>query len=472
MKVKNKSFSGGYTFNLEGKPQDRVVELETPSKVVVPLKQGFGREVEPNVEPGEEVKAGQIIGRDDESLSTPIQATVSGTVTEITDLPSNRRAVVIESDGTDDWQQLEDHSSNWNNLSAEEIEELLYTSGVTSLDNQGIPTRYKSSSISKDEVEHIIIEGTESNPYNLSLSALLEENKLSQFVDGLQILHKVFPQAKVHVTINENRQQLIKELSDSAGNYDWIQLYSSAPKYPQGKDEILVPTILGDDYKVRASVASYGVIVLKVQTILHIYDAVVEGKPLIERMVSLAGEGWQENIHLKVRIGTSIEAIMKNYSGSDNQRLIIGNLLTDKSIADYEIPVDRTFDNLNAIPEQEVGEPFAFARPGAQKYSYSNSFLSALLSEVSSKCDTNVHGEERACIFCGYCEDACPVDIIPHLVERYTAQSSVDEELIRYGIFDCIECNLCTFVCPSKRPVGKHIKQGKQFLLNKGYVVK
>lgn len=473
MKVKNNSFSGGYTFNLEGKPQAEVVQQEIPSQVVIPLKQGFSKEVEPIVESGEEVKAGQIVGRDDTSLSTPVHASVTGTVKEIIELPSNYRGVVIESEGTADWERLEGHTSDWTSLSAKEVEELLYTSGVTALDNQGIPTSYKSSSISKDEVKHVIIEGVESDPYNLSLSALLNDGKLSQFAEGVRILRKVLPlQVKIHLAINKNRRKLINELSDLLGDYEWVQLHSMDSKYPQGKDEVLVQTILGGDHTVGSSVTKLGAIVLKMQTLLHVYDAVAKGKPLIERTVALSGTGWKQNLHFKVRIGTSVESIMGKYLDTGDQRLISGNLLTEEAINNYNIPVDRTFANLNAIPESEGRELFAFARPGAKKYSYSNTFLSALFSNLERFCDTNIHGEERPCISCGYCKEACPEEIIPHLLDHYTAKSDVVDELIRYGIFDCIECNLCTFVCPSKRPLGKHIKQGKQFLKNKGYAVK
>jgi Na(+)-translocating NADH:ubiquinone oxidoreductase A subunit len=475
MKVKNNSFSGGYTFNLEGKPQDKVVEMEIPSKVVIPLKQGLSQEVEAIVEPGEEVKAGQIIAEDDSSISTPVHASVNGTVKEIIELSSkgNIKAVIIESDGTYGWEAMEGHTSDWTSLSASEVSELLYTSGVTALDNQGIPTEYNSSPIAKGDLDHVIIKGVEANPYNLSLSALLKEGKLSQFADGLRILRKILPsKTKVHVAINKNRRKLIKELNNLVGSYNWVEVYDIDPKYPQGIDKVLVPTILGEDYTVRSSVEKLGVTVLRMQTILNVYDAVVKGKALIERIISLSGPGWKENIHLQVRAGTPVEAIVNKYAKPGDYRIVYGNLLTDKSITDYEIPVDKTFENLNAISEEESRELFAFAKAGARKYSYSNAFLSALFTKLSKACNAKVNGEARPCISCGYCEEACPAGIIPHLIDHYTAKRSVEDELIKYGIFDCMECNLCTFVCPSKRALGKHIKQGKQFLMNKGYAVK
>ncbi|SJZ95085.1 4Fe-4S dicluster domain-containing protein [Selenihalanaerobacter shriftii] len=473
MKAKNKSFSGGYTFNLEGKSQSKVVELEVPSKVIIPLKQGFSREVKPKVKRGQEVKAGQIIGRDDNSISTPVHASVNGTVKEVVELSSKGKAVIIESDGTTDWEPIEGNNSGWTSLSAAEIEELLYTSGVTSLGNQGIPTRYKSSPISTDDVKHVIIKGAESEPYNLLLSALLNDGKVSKFVEGLEVLQKVLPQAKFHVVINKNRQGIIKELSSVAGSYNWLQLYAVAPKYPQNNDKVIAQTVLGKSDTVKGSLTKHGVITLDMQAALHVYNAVIEGKQLIEQIVALSGLGWKENISLKVRNGTSVSFIMRNYlDAAEDQRVIPNNLLTEEAITDYETPVDRTFVNLNAIPEGDERELFAFLRPGRKRYSYSNVFLSALLPKLNKLCDTNVHGEGRPCISCGYCEETCPVDIVPHIVDHYTAKNNVDDELIRYGIFDCIECNLCTFVCPAKRPLGQHIKQGKQFLMNKGYAVK
>ncbi|MBS4020803.1 MAG: 4Fe-4S dicluster domain-containing protein [Dethiobacter sp.] len=460
----NKTFSGGYHFKFEGYPRAEVVEMEIPSTVIIPLKQGCGNEVKPVVKQGDKVEAGQIIGKDAEGIAAPVHASVSGEVVSLDQIKYPRgvvNSIVIESDGTKRWEPLAGRQADWTKLSVPQIEELLYTSGVTSLDSQGIPTNREGSPLSARDVKHLIVNAVEADPYNLSLTVLLAEERLVQFLEGLMILQKMMPGAKIHLAVNSNRKELLAQFDELTRENQLLELYPLSPKYPQGNDEVLMKAILGGNYA-NASAAS---VVLTVQTVLQARDAVVDGKPLIERMVALSGPGWEHNLHLKVRVGTPIQSITAKYLKKTGlQRLVPNNLLTNVAISDL-LPVDRTFDNLNAIPENTNRALFSFLRLGAKKSSYSKAFLSAALPMLEKTCDTNVHGEARACIFCGYCEEVCPVEIIPHLLDKYVKSNIIDEQLIRYGIFSCVECNLCSYVCPSKIHLAWNIKAGQQMLI-------
>jgi Na+-translocating ferredoxin:NAD+ oxidoreductase RnfC subunit len=87
---------------------------------------------------------------------------------------------------------------------------------------------------------------------------------------------------------------------------------------------------------------------------------------------------------------------------------------------------------------------------------------------LRKKIDTNIHGEERACLSCSFCAEVCPVGILPNLLHRYVQRDIIDESLLRFGIFKCIDCNLCTYVCPSKIPVSSLLKKGKELLIEEG----
>ena len=177
-----KRFPRGYEFkNFEGQPEKKLAQVQIPAKVTIPLRQGFGDEVAPLIEPGQKIAAGQVIGRDDESISSPVHSSVNGKVVQIKKINYLGRetgAVVIESDGTDDWQRLKGHSSGWKGLSAEKIDELIYLSGAGSCGKAGIPTNFNSSVIAPKEVENVIIQGVGSETYNLSLDVLLEKQTL------------------------------------------------------------------------------------------------------------------------------------------------------------------------------------------------------------------------------------------------------------------------------------------------------
>ncbi|MFU8793834.1 MAG: 4Fe-4S dicluster domain-containing protein [Dethiobacteria bacterium] len=455
-----KTFHGGYHFNCEGKPQEKVIESDLPLKAIIPLKQGFGREVKSLVAEGDKVKAGQIIGRDDHGISSPVHASVNGTVESLVKLESSAgliNAVVINADANPDWQPLAGHNRNWQSLTQEEIETLLYSSGVTSLDSKGIPTRFKTSSIVNSGVNDLIIRGTEDSPYNPSLSALLAGERCNHFVEGIQILQKIMPQANVHLAINSNRRELNRELLQKTEALKWLTFYSLSPRYPQGNDRVLTGTILGSRNENFADAER--VVVLSAGTVLQVHDAVVEGKPLIETIIALCGPGWKENFHIRVRIGTPIDTITGSYLDQTNAdwMIIPNNPMTSGAIADLSLPVDRIINSLTAVS-------------GNIKNRSSWSLLSAVSSLKGRSCCPNVYGEVKSCIFCGYCEEVCPVGLIPHLLDKHARRNLISKDLINYGILNCVECNLCSYVCPSKIPVARHIKLGQQKLIDYGYI--
>jgi Na+-translocating ferredoxin:NAD+ oxidoreductase RnfC subunit len=476
MIIRKRGFSGGYRFrNFRGEPQKKLVDAQIPDKVIIPLRQGFGNEVPPVVEKGEKVRAGQIIGIDDDSISTPVHSSVNGVVDEIVDLrhpDGDRKALVINSDGTSDWQQLKGGTSrgeaggvtDWKKYSRDQIEEKLYLSGATSLGRSGIPTRYKSSVIAPSDVEHLVIHGIGSEVYHSSLLPFLEGDMLEHFVEGVRILKTVLRNASVHVALNRLFRSFINLVHDKVKGYEWLKLYSIEPRYPQERDELLISTLFGSDYPYGYFSANIGIIVFDIQTVLHVYDAVAQGKPLIERIVALCGPEFFDNLYLNVRLGASIDDIagsrVKNPEGC---RYIVNKPLTGSSLSDFLIPIDRTVDSVTALSEGSSGEFVGFAKPGFTKDSYTRTFASSFLN-LKRSIDTNLHGEKRPCIFCGFCEDVCPVAIVPHLIYRNVEHDNIDERLIEYKIFKCIDCNLCTYVCPSKIQVAHYIKDGKDKL--------
>ena len=312
---KYKTFPRGYEFkNFEGQPEGKLTQIELPLRVTIPLRQGFGNEVAALVACDQKVSAGEIIGRDDESVSSPVHSSVNGRVVKIEKIDFLGRktgAVVIESDGRRDWQRLQGHSSNREDLSPEKIGELIYLSGVSSSGRAGIPTGFNSSVIAPKEVENVIIQGIESEVHNLSSAVILKDEKLNQFVQGVKVLKKVMAGARFHVALNKSHKALIKKISGSLSESDSIEICGIEPKYPLNYDEILVPFLLCKQFPYGYSAANAGVIVLDIQTILHVYEAVAEGKSLIERTVALCGAGFTENPCVKVRVGTCLEHVIK-----------------------------------------------------------------------------------------------------------------------------------------------------------------
>lgn len=468
-----RTFKGGYKFkNFEGIPKDALEIPDIPLKVTIPLRQGFGCECDCLTGVGEKVSAGQIIGNSEKGISSPVHSTINGIVREIKRVNYFKRdclMVTIEGDSTPEYQKVPGHSLNWQNLSDEELEKTLYLSGVTALDREGIPTRFRSSIIKPQDVKSLIIHGVDSEPYNISHAVLLQGKNTFNLVEGIKILHRIMAKARVYLALNSGNKKILEEILKLTCGLDWLEVSPLEPKYPQGYDEILVPTLLGEDFPYGYSAANIGIVILNFQVVLQAYEAVAEGKPFIERAIALCGPAFKEPTHIKARIGTALKDIVSaRIKSGITPRYILNGLLTGALLNDLSLPIEKTYSRIIALPENKKREFISFMRPGFKSDSYSNAFLAKFLPGAKKSCDTNSHGEQRPCISCGYCEDVCPVGIIPHLLSRHVQRNIVDETLMNLRIFNCIECGLCSYVCPSKIALAKHIKDGQDRLTIQG----
>lgn len=473
MITRTRTFRGGYKFiNFDGQPKDILEEAAIPRQAAIPLRQGFGGEGNCLVEPGQRVQAGQIISSNEHNVSSPVHASISGVVKEVKRVNYFKRdclMVYIEGDGAADYQRTAGAANKWEALSPEELEKRIYLSGVTALDREGIPTRFHSSVIHPEEVENIIVHGVGSEPYNISSSYLLQGRSMLNLIEGIKILHKIMPRSQVYLALNSRRKKILEEIDKLTINLNWLEVYPLEPKYPQGYDEMLVPTILRQRFPYGYSAANIGAVILNLQAVLQVYEAVVEGKPLLERTVALCGPAFKEPLHLKVRIGTPLRDIVSSrVKEGITARFVLNGILTGWELKDLSLPVDRAYSQIIGIPENREREFLSFLRPGLRRDSYSRAFLAKCFPRAKKTCDTNKHGEERPCISCNYCEEVCPVSIIPHLLYKYVKSNIIDETLMNLHIFDCIECGLCSYVCPSKIPLARYIKEGQEKLSIQG----
>ncbi|MFH1776847.1 MAG: 4Fe-4S dicluster domain-containing protein [Candidatus Omnitrophota bacterium] len=461
-----KSFSGGYRFrNFKGQPENRCVELALPKKVSIPLTPGFAALLEPKVKVNDRVFAGEIIARNDFSVSSPVHYSINGKVTAIevkSYFKQEVTMIVIEGDGGASVQRIEGCLAQWDKLSAEKIEELLYKSGVTALD-QGIPTRFKSSLIMPADVEDLIIHGTGSDVYNSSLELFIDGGNLFHFVEGIKILKKIMPRARVQLVLNSEKQDIIEKIRKITRQLDEFEIIPVIAKYPQGRDKMLIHTVLNKKCPAGYSIANMGIVVLTIPTVWSVYEATAEGRPLIERVIALSGPGFKENLHLKIRIGTALEDILKNRLKNERVKIILNSLLGGVELPDWSLPIDHTAAQLIAIPEEKERKFFAAISPQIKTDSYSRTFFSCG-EKIPT---TSLTAAQRPCIQCGYCLEVCPVKIMPLFLYRQ-ANLPVNEELKGYGIFDCIDCNLCTYVCPAKIPLAEKIAEAKKRLIENG----
>ncbi len=488
---KVKSFKGGFVFaNLQGEPTASIDNQNVPEEVVIPLKQGGGSEVKSIVKSGETVKAGQIIAIDETSLSSPVHATISGTVIDCernitygsksSENENSVASVVIRADGQESFLSLNDIIPDADISSIEGVFDAIYFSGVSSLGTSGIPTPHNSSSINPDDVKNIIINGTTSEPFSLP-SDLFSESSRLPIVIGINILHFLFPDAVLDIAVDSKKKEIMYGLfnlltssEDEIKNAPYadkkflktVLIHPLKSKYPQGDESLLVETILGDIPvpKGEFSAIDYGALILDIQDVIAVYEAVIKSKPLIGTVISLGGPGFKVNQGLRVRIGTSISDVLKDRLRSDMKlRIILNSVMGGEVVENLDLPVTSSIKSIIAIPENRDQEFLTFLRPGVNRGSFSNTFLSSVFRGFKRRIDTNLHGELRACIACNYCEYVCPVKILPFLISKY-ATHDMAEDTLRLNVLECIECGLCSYVCPSKIPIVDHIRQCKQEL--------
>ncbi len=478
---KRKTFKGGYTFRTPKITfSERVETLSIPERVVIPLSLRFSSKITPLVQKGDKVQAGQIIARDDETVSTPAIASVNGIVEDIRQIDCHYgkvAAVVIRSDGSSEYKAVEGATENFEKLSSEKINEILYLSGVTALGKSGIPTSFKSSPVQPKSINNLIVTTFGTGPFSPDQKILLKGSE-DRLYKGISILKKAFPDINVTIVLDskdkvfqEEMINIIKRSNSSAKTSEWIFIQPLDKKYPQESEDMLARTILDEKVPIGGFGVDVGTLMLGTHEILRVYDAVVEGKPLIENTISLSGSACKEGKYINLRVGTSIEnAIEGNIKENIEGRIIFGGTMSGLVQKDLSMPVGRSIGHITVLEEYKEKEFLAFMRPGLDRDSYSNAFLSAVVPCAKSEYNTNMHGEGRPCVQCGYCDEVCPVGIYPHLLSKHI-KHDICEETEQLGIFECIDCGLCSYVCPCKIPLTDHITKGKRTLIEEGCTV-
>lgn len=317
--------------------------------------------------------------------------------------------------------------------------------------------------IEPSKVKNILVTMVETEPYNLSNVLLLKSNQKLVFFDGLKQIHESYKQAKITLVIGENQTDLIQIIAGETIDSSWLEVVTITAKYPANLKELAIPTVLGKKYPVGYSPAQIGVLYLTTSQVIVVGESLKLNKLSDSILVALAGTGWKENITIQVPVGTPIESIKKAYLADGEVRVLKNSILTSNNIKDDAV-VDYDVSVLVALPEDRKRQSLFFLRAGKDADSYSRSFISSLMPKAKLKSTTSLNGERRPCVSCTYCQEVCPVGLYPQLLHKHVDKKLINKRLAEYKIFDCIECGLCDYVCPSKIEVSSDIKKGKILL--------
>lgn len=398
-----------------------------PDRLVIPLSQHIGDGAEALVKVGDRVLKGQMIARPNGYISAPVHAPTSGTVTAIGDFPVphpsalNASCVVIDSDGEDraidSGLQIEDIFS----ADPASIRRKIRQAGIVGLGGAGFPTSVKLNPGPDREVDLLVINAAECEPF-ISCDEALMCCRTQDVIDGIRIMRHALSARQAVIGIEDNMPNAIECLQkglEQSGQTD-IRLIAIPTIYPAGGEKQLIYSLTGLQVPSQELPVTLGIVCQNVGTAAATARALLHGEPLISRVITVTGSGVQQPANLEVRIGTPISELVEQCGGytSDVNRLIMGGPMMGINLPDDSLPVTKTTNCLLAAGSQEVPAP-----PAA-----------------------------HACIRCGECAEVCPALLLPQQLYWYAHARNFDK-IQDYNLFDCIECGCCAAVCPSHIPL-------------------
>lgn len=437
MVIEPKSFKGGVDpghYKLTGhKP---VEQATAPEKVYIPLHQHIGAPCEPLVEKEEEVKLGQKIGEGQGFVSAPVHASVSGKVIDITDythpLGTDAPAIIIENDGQDELHPDVKAKGNLEDLTADDLKEIIKEAGIVGMGGATFPTHVKLSPPDDKPIDTIIINGAECEPFLTSDHRSMIEHP-EDLVYGVKAIMKTVNCKSAFIGIEENKPDAIEELSKLVEGEQNIEIAKLEVKYPQGAEKQLIKTVLDREVPSGGLPMDVGCIVSNTGTTIAIARAIKEGMPLYDRIVTVTGPGTIEPKNLMVRIGTLASDIITDCGGitEDTRKVIMGGPMMGMAQPTPHFPVIKGTSGVVLLTDNEV-----------------------------------ILHEEGPCISCGRCLDACPIRLLPNKIAEFNENQQY-EDAEEFNTLDCIECGSCTFICPARRLLLHHIRQAKDQIMAK-----
>ena len=405
-------------------------QVSLPQRFVIPLKQHIGAEGELCVQPGDRVLRGQPLTRGWGRM-LPVHAPTSGTVAAIaphsTAHPSAlaEMSVIIDADGEDRWIER-DGWNDYQNKSREALIERIHQFGVAGLGGAGFPTGAKLRG-GGDKIDTLIINAAECEPY-ITADDRLMQDCAAQIVEGIRILAHILQPAQVLIGIEDNKPQAISMLRAVLADTHGISLRVIPTKYPSGGAKQLTQILTGKQVPHGGRSSDIGVLMQNVGTAYAVKRAVIDGEPLTERVVTLTGEAISRPGNVWARLGTPVSHLLNDagFCPSGDPMVIMGGPLMGFTLPWLDVPVVKITNCLLAPSASEMGEP----------------------------------EEEKGCIRCSACADACPADLLPQQLYWFSKGQQHDKAT-SHNLADCIECGACAWVCPSNIPLVQYFRQEK-----------
>lgn len=416
------------------------VQMPVPATVTILMSQHIGAPCAPTVKVGDQVYVGTVIGDTDKFVAAPIHSSVSGKVkkidTMLTSNGVNTQCVIIETDG----EQTPDPSIQPPVVeNDDDLVKAIRASGLVGLGGAGFPAHVKLSPAPdvKAKIDTLIINAAECEPYITADVREILENSWD-IMAGIYTVSELLQVKSAIIGIEDNKPEAIEIMKniaakdDKCGDIVKVQVLPS--RYPQGAEKVLIEQCTGRQVPPGKLPSDVGVVVMNVASIAFLARYLKTGMPLTTKRITVDGSAVAEPKNISVCIGTAVKAVIEFCGGYKETpaKLLYGGPMMGTPIVSDELPI---LKNTNAI--------LAFNRKDAESM------------------------EESACIRCGRCVNACPMNLMPTMLEQYTEIKNV-EGLNRLNVMACMECGCCSYVCPANRKLVQTIRVGKSIVRNSG----
>jgi len=404
-------------------------DLPAGARVYVMLSQHVGAPCAPLVKVGDRVLLGQKIGESDSYVSAPVHASVSGKVAAIpTSIPAPNgmpgQAIVIDNDGLDEWDPAIQPAKDVGAMDRGEMLARIHSAGLAGMGGAAFPTHVKLSPPEGKKIDTLLLNGAECEPFLTADHRKMLERP-DQIVEGLLLARKILSAGRGLIGIEDNKPDAIESMTKACAGTG-ISVVSLKTKYPQGGEKQLIYTLTGRQVPSGGLPMDIGVVVLNVSTAANIRNALYNGTPLIERVVTVTGM-VAKPANFRARIGTPISELIAACGGALNgaQKMIVGGPMMGMAVYGAETPVVKGTSGVLLLP------------------------------------DFTPKGEPGNCIRCGKCGEKCPIRLMPMELHALSRRALFDRAAKEHAM-DCIECGACSYGCPSGLPLVQSIRVAKR----------